>query len=601
MFACIRPAALTTALLLGAPAFAGVSASSELKGDEPHPASHAVDGLLSTAWAEGDEGDGTGAWIEVRLDKTTDVQSVSLWPGRFDQGSRGLREYGRPHTVTVTLKGGDEEVSEQVRVLDIAETGPTRLDIPIQGTARSVRIALDEVYKGGIRNDTYITEVAVNFAGGPVHPAVTKTAEWLGSSSGTKAANAHSEDVLALEKAIGEEEFGDRDSMGELKEAAADGPEYLQERVRRYVPDGFRMSALQSSQDALNALLALEDPNAIPALELAATRAQGDFQATLLDRVSRFRAFQDLKGGPKRNVKAFGETGYCKGCLQSFGEPMGVAVDQFGGLWVADLGNHRVQRFDLSGIAQQEVGKGEPALSNDWLASKRDWYAAGRESAQEDGAFALPLDIGIWPDKKEGDRPVVLDAAGRITILNADGSVKQAWAIGIEGPVSPGVGGEGHLAVAGKNIVAIWGNEAFVYDLEGAEVGTFTLEDGVANGIVGFKNGKFATVHGDTLVEYSPDGFRHGDILDGSIPDGFEYWDALTDDKGKLWVVTDHGLAIKYKKPGKIDYQVEFVDYSLGPPRAAVVQDVLFVTNDDAILKRDALELQAQPDLPGAP
>jgi len=584
--------------VLGDAAWAGVNASSEIRGsDEEHLAAHAFDGLLSTGWAEAEEGDGAGAWLELRFDKTTEVHSVSVWPGRFDQGSRGLREFGRPHTLTVTLIGGEEEVSEQVRVLDIAETGPTRIDVPIQGFARSVKITLDENYAGGIHDDTYITEVAVNFPEGGGHASLGKLGTWMASKSGLAAAEAHRAEVTELKAAFESEDFGDRDAMNTLKSAASDGAPYLREKVARLVSDGFRMSALPPNQEALNALLELEDPNAIAALELASTRSLGALQAALDDRVSRFRAFQDIKGGPKRNVKPFGESGFCKGCLRSFGEPMGLAVDGFGGIWVADTANHRVQRFDFSGISQATIGGGEPGISNAWLAEKRDWYAAGAKAGSEDGSFTLPLDLDVLPNKKAGDGVVVLDGAGRISMVSGDGVVTRAWSIGVTDAVSPGVGGEAHLAIAGKNIVAIWGNEAFVYDLEGAELSKFEIEDGVPNGIVGFKNGKIGLIFADELILYSSDGFRHGEILGGTVPDGFEYWDVFLDEKGKLWVVTDHGYAIKYKKPGTVDYSVQFVDYSLENPRADVYQDVLFVSDRDKILKVDVLEMSAQASI----
>ncbi|MEZ4316476.1 MAG: hypothetical protein R3F61_03180 [Myxococcota bacterium] len=588
------------ALMLGTPALAGVSASSEAKtADATHPASAAVDGLLSTAWAEGDEGDGTGAWLELKLDRLTDVSSVSVWPGRFDQGSRGLREYGRPHTITVTLSGGGEDVTQQVRVLDIADTGPTRIDIPITGKAKAVRITLDQVYAGGIHNDTYITEVAVNYVAGAGHPSLEKLVEWAASKAGQEGAAKHTEEVGEAKAAFAGQDFGDRDAMAELKSAASDGAPYLRDRVAKTVADGYRMLAIPPSQDALNALLELEDPNAIAALELAATRARGDLQTALRDRVSRFRALQDLKGGGKRNVKPNGETGFCKGCLQSFGEPLGVAVDGFGGVWVADLGNHRVQRFDFSGISQATIGGGEPGISNAWLATTRDWYAAGNTAGTTDGSFSLPLDLDVVPDKKNGDGVVVLDAAGRVSLVGGNGAVTKSWSLGVTEPVSPGVGGEAHIAVAGKKIVAVWGNEAFVYDLEGAELSKFEIEDGVANGIVGFKNGKVAFLFDEGLVLYSTDGFRHGELLGDTVPDGYEYYDVFTDEKGKLWVVTDHGFAIKYKKPGTVDYQVEFVEYSLTVPRADAYQDVLFITDRDSFLKVDALEKKAQAEQAG--
>ena len=141
-----------------------------------------------------------------------------------------------------------------------------------------------------------------------------------------------------------------------------------------------------------------------------------------------------------------------------------------------------------------------------------------------------------------------------------------------------------------------WGNDGYVFDLDGTALNTFRFEDGVVGGLVGFKNGKFAAVFGDELVLFSTDGFRFGDILEGTVPDGYEYFDVTLDQKGKLWVVTDTGYAVKYKSPGKVDYQVKLVDYSFGVPRADVYEDLVFVTDRDAFKKFDALELRAQQE-----
>lgn len=577
------------------PALASVSASSEAmtSDGEKHPASHAVDGRLDTGWAEGDDGDGTGSWLEIGLDRTTDVKSVSIWPGRIDRGSRGLREHGRPHTVTVTLSGGGEDVTVQQRVLDIAETGPVRLDIPIEGKARKVKITLDEVYTGGIYNQTYLTEVAVNYVAGDPHPAVQKIRDWQESDAGKSAAEKHKEAVAELVTAIQGEDFGGREQFAELSEHASEGPAYLRERAAR-VPDGFKIAAIPPSTDALNALLALEDPNATAPLELAATRATGAFQVQVKDRVSRMAAFSELKGGGKRNVVPFGEVGFSKGCLRSFGEPLDIAVDNFGGVWIADLANHRVQRFNFEGIAQQTIGSGEPALSDLWLARKRDWYVGGNTAAVGNGGFTLPVGIDVVPDKKNGDGLLVLDAAGQVTHLDANGKPVSSWSLGVEVPLSAGVGGEGHIALAKNKVIVAWGNDGYVFGLDGEEQGKFSFEDGVVGGLVGFNSGKFAAVFGDELVLFSTDGFRHGDILEGTVPDGYEYFDVTLDQKGKLWVVTDTGYAVKYKKPGSIDFKVKLVDYSFGVPRADVYEDLVFVTDRDGFKKFDALELQAQ-------
>ena len=123
------------------------------------------------------------------------------------------------------------------------------------------------------------------------------------------------------------------------------------------------------------------------------------------------------------------------------------------------------------------------------------------------------------------------------------------------------------------------------------EVHRFELKVGSAGGLVAFKNGRIGVWQDDDLVSYATDGFEFGPVLGETVPRGYEYVAVTTDELGKLWVVTDTGLAIKYKKPGKVDYSVQLVDRSFAIPRAAVYQDLVFVTDNDSFQKFDALQM----------
>ncbi len=218
---------------------ATVKASSELKDSEGvrHTASMAFDGLLNTGWSEGVDGEGDGSWVEVRLDRTTQITSVSLWPGNISSGERSVKEHGRPLTVTVTLTGGAAEVSEQVRLPDLVETGPVRVDIPITGDARTVRVTMDEALEGYVFNDTYISEIALNFTGGDgTDGEVSKIADWLASSAGASEAAKGREEVIALFDRISAAQFGDSDALDVLMDRASDGAPYARARVGRSVP-----------------------------------------------------------------------------------------------------------------------------------------------------------------------------------------------------------------------------------------------------------------------------------------------------------------------------------------------------------------------------
>jgi ligand-binding sensor domain-containing protein len=126
----------------------------------------------------------------------------------------------------------------------------------------------------------------------------------------------------------------------------------------------------------------------------------------------------------------------------------------------------------------------------------------------------------------------------------------------------------------------------------------WAIEDGVPVAATALKNGKLALGFQGEVVTYDLDGYRQGVLFDGdAFPGGAEFWDMQLDEKGKLWLVTDNGLAVKYKRPGKVDYQVQWTDLAVSAPRFTVREDMLHITNLGKILKVDALEVKAQAEL----
>ncbi|MFT4627307.1 MAG: hypothetical protein ACI8PZ_005989 [Myxococcota bacterium] len=589
-----------TFLLAAPPALAGAPrASSELKDLDGtrHPASNAFDGLLTTAWAEGESGQGEGAWIELRLDRPSPVQSVSLWPGNMVKGVRSVRESSRPHTVTVaiTVSGSKEPILVEQRVLDPATSGAQRVDIPIEGAeqATSVRITLDQVYEGGLYSDAYISEIALNFATGDTPTAVSRHNDWLASDSGLKAIAKNREEVVELFNTINAEDFGDRDSLQELMERASDGAPFLRAQVARSVPAGYRMHALPPDLDAVDALLKLKDSNAIPAIERAALRARGNVSRVLAKKAEYFVAFQEMVSGGRHNITPYGQTGWEPGALRGMGEPLDLTIDSFGGIYVADTGNNRVQRFSFEGIAEKQWGGAEHDVTDDWFGRTREYYASGSRPGTEPGEFRQPVSLARIPGKLN-DTIVVLDASGRLSFIGPSGAVESMVQIDAGSGISGGVGGEGHLVYVKKRLVTIWGNEGFVHGLDGELLGQWDIKRGVPTSAVALPGAKLGLAFGRDLYMYSVEGFEYGEIFAGVLGDGFEAWDLCIDDGGKLWAVTDTGHATKFKKPGKVDFTVQVSPYSLEVPKIAVFDDLLFVTSEDHILQVDALEAKAE-------
>ncbi len=598
----VRHVAWVGVLLAGAAHAGSPRASSELRSDDGvrHGAALAFDGLLGTGWAEGEMGDGTGAWLELPLDREVEVRSISIWPGNMALGARSLREYGRPRKVTVTLSGAGDEVSVESVLLDPGERGPLRHDIEIEGKARKIRIDLDEVRPGGIYNDTFIAEVAVNFTQGEAPGTVDRLRAWLDSDRGKAALEKNREEVIALYEKVKAEEEGYAEAFKELMDRAGDGAPFLRRQVVSLVPAGFRVSALPPDEVAVEALLKLKDSNAIPAIERAALRSRGPEARRLRAQVEVFHAYQDLVGGGRFNIPPWGSTGWEKGALQGRGEPLSIEVDRYGDLYVADTANNRVQKFGPNGVVAQQWGHPEPGIVSRWFTdSAVTAYVAGSQPGEKEGEFSTPVDLARIPTK-DGDRIGVLDARGWVTIIDESGGIAAHFKAPVEAGIIPGVGGEGHLEYTpkgGGKLAVVWGNEGWVFSLDGEELGHFDLEDGSPSGAVMLKNGKLGLIYGPQLVMYSLDGFRHGDLMRGALGEGFESWDIAVDHRGKYWAVTDKGELFKLKRPGVVDYKVQVSEVSLTNPRLAVLDDVAYITNDDEIQRVDALELKAKQEL----
>ncbi len=607
----MRTLILAAALAVGSHAFAGTPrASSEFRDDDGkrHGASFAFDGLLQTGWAEAADGAGEGEWLELRFDRPTQVESISIWPGNLERGKRSLKEYGRPSLVTVTLEtsGPEEEwPTKKVRIEDGAINGPERVDIRIEGEAKKLRLQLEEVNGGIVYGHTFIAEVAVNFDRGDTPKAVEQALEYARSAAATKAQEKSDEEVKELYATIQDEETPEddaRDALKTLIERAADGASHIRSRAARYVPAGYRMSALPPDETAVDALINLRDPNGIPGVELASLRAQGKLGGSLALKAQYFYAYQDLIGGAPPLPAPFGDTGWGEGAIQSLGEAPQIEVSPFGQPLVADIGNHRVTRYTDSGTVERSWGASPERedktdqITNTWVGGKRRFYVAGSPPSTKPGAFTLPLDVAIVPGK-DTHKFAVLDAAGRIQLFDEGGNPALEWKVQTEAPLESGVGGQAFLVWCKGSLVAVWGSEAFVYNLSSEEVGRFEIEDGAPSGAVGLKNGKLGLIVDQELVQYSLDGFRHGSMMGDTLPDGFESWDADLDEEGRLWAVTDTGWALKYKKPGKLDFKVRFTEKPLGYLRVGVYMGKVFLLHGDHIQVIDALELKRKAEL----
>ncbi len=587
-------------LVWAAPAFAGagVSASSELttSDDVKHSAALAFDGDLTTGWAEDETGAGVGSWVELRFARPTAVTSVSVWPGDLSKGERSLKENGRPHTLRVVLDLADGDPVEKTwRVRDGAEHGIQRVDVPIEGMARSVRVIVDEAYAGYIRNDLYLAEIAVNFEDAEI-PGLGDVEAWATSSKGQKAVAEHEESVIGLFDKIISDDLGDSESMDVLEGFAANGAPWRIDRVRRSVPAGYRVQATPPDALAIDALLKIKDPNAIPALTMAGLRSHGKEARRLAAAVSYFSAYADLKGGGRRALAPWGTSGWEKGALRGLGEPLGIGLGAYGDLYVADTANHRVSVFGPDGRLRTTWGHGTPTVTSTWIGGDRPHYAAGAEPSEASVGFTAPLDLDVG-STRDGDVVTVVDAAGWVRRFDGEGTLLARWRARGEMAPAAGYGGAAHVVATKKGVVVIQGTDGIVATPQGEETARWTVAEGAPITMTALKNGKLVLGFRGGAATYDTQGRRIATFLDeNELPLGYEAYALATDEKGKVWALTDHGWALQFTPSGKEIRRVRVQERGLALPRFTVREDMLFVTAEDEILRFDVLALEAEAD-----
>lgn len=577
-----------TLLLLASLSEAKMTGSSVVEDERgKHTADLAADGLLTTAWAEGQSGYGEGSWLELDLGTSTKIESLSIWPGDLSDGRRSFREHSRPKVFQISVDG--KPVGEPVRLMDELK----RIDVPLTATGRKVRLDFMEVYEGMVFADLYITEVGVNFVAGDRARGVEKIEAWRGTSEAEKLQAQHEEQVLAMFQQH-KANTDDMDSLNFLISAAADGAPYLRKKVASLVPDGYRVAALVPDEKSMLAIRKLKNPNAIPGLEMAAMRLTGEAQKDMEEIIQIFYAYQELVGGGRRNIKAWGEKGWEVGAFLSFNEPLPIEVDQFGGVYVADIGNNRIQRFNQDGVSEKQWG-GAPDASHAWFDGTRNWYAAGSGASEEKGQFTNPLDVELIPGK-EGDGFMVVDAKKRVQIFDMNGAYVRGWTVSnVDYDPQDRLGGDTFLAYLAKKeqVLVLTGGFARLYSIEGEQIGAWKIKDGTPSAAEMGKDGKLYLGFEDKVIAYNPvDGFRYGVVIDGTIlGEGFDDLDIARDEEGKLWIITDIGDVYKFKKPGKLEWKVQVSEVHLERPRLTVYQGFLYVTDRNRIMTVDALQL----------
>ena len=139
-------------------ASASVTASSELAdANDPdrYAAGAAFDGLVSTAWVEGVNGDGIGESLLVVFDDPIYIDAIRVLPGYFDERFHRANNRVAVLSVDVLLGGAAKSY-----VFDYTDQMTSQVHHFGEGfRAEGIRLAIDGVYPGSRWQDTPIAEV----------------------------------------------------------------------------------------------------------------------------------------------------------------------------------------------------------------------------------------------------------------------------------------------------------------------------------------------------------------------------------------------------------------------------------------------------------
>lgn len=547
-----------------------------------HGAASAFDGLLSTAWVEDKPGQGVGEWLEVDLGADTAVRTVTVWGGHF-----GSRDDWRDHhrVAEVTLSGTGPEGAWKVgAVLGDRFASKT---IAVDKTTRTLRVTVDRAYDGAVRDELHIAEIAFDFDEKPDPAWEEAIGKAVAKSKTTRDLPTQWPAALDAAYAACKARESYNKNFEIIGLAAVRGPEWRLPFVQQLVPVGRRLSALQFDEAAVEMLGRLKDPNAIAYLEVAAAGARREKDRQWLEESVRvFAAYAELMRAPRTSVPNWGSTGMEKGAFRGRGEPLALATDSQGNVWVADTGNNRVQRLTAAGSPDLVIGGAEKGVATRWFGEEGEPYATAAMPGAGPTEFQQPIDLDVG----NYDILAVVDADLRVRTFNADGTPKAQWELPSVWRPTAGQGVSSPIVTwKGDDFYFIVRDEVFVYTADGAQKASFHLEGGPAQSAVIGAGGKLLVRHAGekSLTEYkAEDGFKLGAWIKKGLPDdGAEDWDLCSDADDSVYIVTDAGFVYKFNKKGKFIKQYQVFENAKDLVRVAAFSNLILVSAKDAIAR----------------
>lgn len=153
-----------------------------------------------------------------------------------------------------------------------------------------------------------------------------------------------------------------------------------------------------------------------------------------------------------------------------FQQPHSIALDDHGGLYIADIGNHRIRRVDLAmGIVESIAGDSQPVAARDGQLAKGSSFLGPRALFIHDGV--------LWIASREGH------AVWRMA-LN-DGVLHHVAGTGAKGPASDDGPGREVQFNGPKGIAVGPSGDVFIADTENNAIRQIDVDSGRVAAIAG--------------------------------------------------------------------------------------------------------------------
>ena len=130
------------------------SASSEEPGGG-FGADRLIDGRVTTAWAEGASGSGTGSRFTLHLKERTELAKVRIWAGDWSSSAE-FRVSGRPREVQLRFEDGSTQLASLPSTQEVVD-----IHLSPFVTTKSVDVTLIAVEEGEVPSPTMVSEVAL--------------------------------------------------------------------------------------------------------------------------------------------------------------------------------------------------------------------------------------------------------------------------------------------------------------------------------------------------------------------------------------------------------------------------------------------------------